>query len=114
MLFAPACVRRDNGVRGGVGCGAAAGAYNLTTAVRDRRTLIADSSKGVVLAVAMVDSPATGPAPLPASGRVPSTYMVPQLIKVDENGTISRIEALVKWMPFGYTSAWEEETVVRV
>jgi hypothetical protein len=29
------------------------------------------------------------------------------LIKID-NGTISRVEGMVKWMPFGYTAAWPE------
>lgn len=55
----------------------------------------------------MIDNPGTGAANLPASQLVPSTYMVPQLIKID-NGSISRVEGMVKWMPFGYTSAWAE------
>ena len=59
------------------------------------------------MAVAMIDNPGTGPAGVPASQLVPSTYMVPQLIKI-ENGSIARVEGLVKWMPFGYTSAWPE------
>ena len=62
---------------------------------------------GVVMAVAMIDNPGTAGGNLPASQLVPSTYMVPQLIKFD-NGTISRVEGMVKWMPFGYTSAWAE------
>jgi hypothetical protein len=57
--------------------------------------------------MAMIDNPGTGAANLPASQLVPSTYMVPQLIKID-NGSISRVEGMVKWMPFGYTSAWAE------
>ena len=55
--------------------------------------------------VAMIDNPGTGPASLPAPQLVPSTYMVPELIKID-NGAISRVEGMVKWMPFGYASAW--------
>ncbi len=111
--FAAGCTRRDNGVKAATGC-AAGGLFNLTTAVRDRRVLISDASKGIVLAVAMIDSPATGPAPLPASARVPSTYMVPQLVKVDDSGAISRVEGMIKWVPFGYTSAWGEEAAERV
>ena len=57
------------------------------------------------MAVAMIDNPGLGAADLPAPQLVPSTYMVPQLIKID-NGAISRVEGMVKWMPFGYTSAW--------
>ncbi|KAL1848732.1 hypothetical protein VTK73DRAFT_10067 [Phialemonium thermophilum] len=113
--FAPTCSRRDNGgVQGNLTCVeqmdglgiAPNGLYNRTTTVRDRRLLIADEAKGVVLAVAMIDNPATGQAPLPATERIPSTYMVPQLIKVTD-GSISRVEGMVKWMPYGYTSAWE-------
>ncbi|KAF4624988.1 hypothetical protein G7Y89_g13180 [Cudoniella acicularis] len=84
------------------------GLSNLTTAVRDRRILVTDTKKGVILAVAMVDNPATGPGPLPATDRVPSTYMVPQLVKVD-NGSITRVESMIKWVAFGYSSTWPEK-----
>ncbi|KAF2793440.1 hypothetical protein K505DRAFT_244420 [Melanomma pulvis-pyrius CBS 109.77] len=113
--FDSSCTRRDNGFRGNLSCSAQMdgkgdspnGLFNLTTAVRDRRILVTDSRKGVVIAVAMIDNPALSPSSLPATQMVPSTYMVPQLIKI-ENGTISRVESMVKWMPFGYTSAWTE------
>jgi hypothetical protein len=104
VKFTPTCTRRDNTVKLTASCsdqmdgkGATPnGLYNHTAAVRDRRVLITDMERGVVMAVAMIDNPGTGPA---------STYMVPQLIKV-ENGAISRVESMVKWMPFGYKSAW--------
>jgi len=107
VKFTPECIRRDNAVPASAGCVVTNGLYNHTTTVRDRRILVADAERGVVLAVAMIDNPGIGPASLPASELVPSTYMVPQLIKVD-NGSISRVEGMVKWMPFGYTSAWAE------
>lgn len=114
--FASSCRRRDNGLRGNFSCAAQLdglgstpnGLFNRTTAVRDQRILVADSSKGVTLVVAMIDNPASAPGPLPATENVPSTYMVPHLIKV-ENGTVSRVESMIKWMPFGYTSAWGEQ-----
>lgn len=114
--FAATCTRRDNGVRGKLGCEAQMngegvtpnGLNNFTTLVRDRRILVADTKKGVVLAVAMVDSPATGHGFSTASEAVPGTFMVPQLIKIN-NGAISRVEAMIKWMPLGYTSEWEED-----
>jgi len=59
------------------------------------------------MAVAMIDNPGTGADNLPASRRVPGTYMALQLIKID-GGSISRVEGMVKWMPFGYTSVWAE------
>lgn len=104
-VFAPTCTRRDNSVPIALGC--AAPIHDHTTKTRDRRILITDAQRGVVMAVVMVDSPGIGPDTLPASQRVPSTYMVPQLIKFD-HGSISRLERMVKWMPFGYTSAWSE------
>ena len=115
VRFTPDCMRRDNAVQESSSCAAqmngngtsANGLYNHTTTVRDRRILCADAERGVVLAVAMVDNPGIGAATLPASQLVPSTYMVPQLIKID-SGSISRVEGMVKWMPFGYTSAWAE------
>ena len=115
LKFAPDCTRRDNTVQRTESCAAQMdgngptpnGLYTHTTKVRDRRILAADAERGVVLAVAMIDNPGTGPANLPPSQLVPSTYMVPQLIKID-NGSITRVEAMVKWMPFGYTSAWAE------
>jgi hypothetical protein len=114
VRFAPGCMRRDNTVQTELGCAAEMngegpspnGLYSNTTKVRDRRILVSDAERGVVLAVAMIDNPGLG-TNLPAPQLVPSTYMVPQLIKVD-NGAISRVESVVKWMPFGYTSAWTE------
>lgn len=115
VRFSPGCTRRDNAVQENLGCAAQMegdgtapnGLYKHTTKVRDRRVLMADAERGVVLAVAMIDNPGTSTAKLPASQLVLSTYMVPQLIKID-SGTISRVEGMVKWMPFGYTSAWAE------
>jgi hypothetical protein len=113
VRFGPDCTRRDNAVKESFSCAAQMdgngpspnGLYRFTTKVRDRRILIADAERGVAIAVAMVDNPGLGAANVPASQLVPSTYMVPQLIKID-SGSISRVEGLVKWMPFGYTSAW--------
>ncbi|KAI5922457.1 hypothetical protein F4810DRAFT_673850 [Camillea tinctor] len=118
VLFTPDCVRRDNGAQREESCAAQMdgegeapnGLFNRTTAVRDRRVLVADSEKSVVLAVALVDAPAIarGEEELPPTERVPSTYMIPQLIKI-EGGKIARVESMIKWMPFGYTSTWGEE-----
>ncbi|KAI8626449.1 hypothetical protein F5Y19DRAFT_223426 [Xylariaceae sp. FL1651] len=116
--FTTGCLRRDNGAQQIVSCAAQMdgkgitpnGLFNTTTAVRDRRVLITDAAKGVVMAIAMVDNPAISASktvPLPATESVPSTYMIMQLIKVS-NGKIARVESMIKWMPFGYTSAWSE------
>lgn len=103
LKFQNDCRRRDNAVEGKSGC-----ALRLegTNRVRDRRILVADAERGVVMEVSMIDNPGLDPK-LPVGQQVPSTYMVPELIKM-EGGAISRIEALMKWMPFGYTSAWQQ------
>jgi len=119
--FTPTCVRRDNATQATSNCAAqmdtqekdgqrplANGLYLHTTTVRDRRILVADPDRGVVLAVAMIDNTGKFAADLPANQLVPSTYMVPQLLKID-NGSIARVESLIKWMPFGYTSAWAQQ-----
>lgn len=112
--FAAGCTRRDNFVQANLTCAAQLGGKGTapngltgsTTTVRDRRILVADSDKAV-MAVALVDEPADGPGPLSAAARIPGTYLIPQLIKTN-NGTISRVESMIKWMPYGYTSAWAE------
>lgn len=103
MGFKNDCKRRDNAVAEQSGC---ALSMEGTTGARDRRILVADAERGVVISVAMIDNPGLS-SKLPARMRVPSTYMLPELIKIDDEA-ISRIEALVKWMPFGYTAAWPQ------
>jgi len=104
VKFTDGCARRDNTVQ--AGCAAPNGSYNAA-AVRDRRVFVSDPERGVALVVAMVDNPGTGAPGVPAQRLSPSTYMVPELIKFD-GGAVARVESMVKWMPFGYTSAWGE------
>ncbi len=114
VRFTRECTRRDNAIQTSGSCaaqmdgnGTSASLYKHTTTVRDRRILVADSERGVVMATAMIDNPGIGADNLPASQRVPGTYMTLQLIKID-GGSVSRVEGMVKWMPFGYNSAWAE------
>ncbi|KAI1088201.1 hypothetical protein F5B19DRAFT_472375 [Rostrohypoxylon terebratum] len=113
--FAPGCARRDNLVQTNLTCAdqlngqgvAPNGLPNNTTTVRDRRVLAVDRNRAIALSVALIDEPANGPGPLSETTRIPGTYMVPQLFKVN-NGTITYIESAIKWMPFGYTSEWSK------
>ena len=98
LKFSPDCARRENAVPTNSGCAAQRNG-------RDSRILVADAERGVVLPVEMIDIPGTGSGSLPASQLVPGTY--PQLSKID-GGSISRVESMVKWMSFGYTSVWTE------
>ncbi|KAI1441221.1 hypothetical protein F5Y02DRAFT_400164 [Annulohypoxylon stygium] len=113
--FVPECTRRDNLVQTNLTCAdqldgkgvAPNGLPDNTTAVRDRRVLAVDRKRAIALTVALIDEPANGPGPLSETTRIPGTYMVPQLFKVN-NGTITYIESAIKWMPFGYTSEWSQ------
>ncbi|KAI0010222.1 hypothetical protein F4779DRAFT_639505 [Xylariaceae sp. FL0662B] len=86
VKFATECRRTDNGFQGDVTCAAQMGGTGdspnglskPTTAVRDRRILVADTEEGVVLAVPLVDSLAIGQGRLPESRRITTTDMVPQ------------------------------------
>ncbi|KAI1098201.1 hypothetical protein F4804DRAFT_346531 [Jackrogersella minutella] len=104
VLVTPGCTRRDNFAQTDLTCAdqlngkgvAPNGLPNGTT-----------TKRGIALAVALIDEPADGPNPLPKTTRIPSTYMIPHLIKIDD-GTISRIESVIKWMPYGYTFEWSK------
>ncbi|KAK1756528.1 hypothetical protein QBC47DRAFT_299058 [Echria macrotheca] len=113
--MSPSCVRRDNGLSQtnstcaeqlrGLGV-APNGLPRNTGDVRDRRILVADVSLGVAAVVAMVDYSPSVRGNISDTESVPGTYMVSQLFKLNGNGTIVRVESFIKWMPFGYTSAW--------
>lgn len=113
--FTQNCTRRDNGVQTTTSCGdqmwglgkTPNGLFNAPFLVRDRRTLIIDSQRGVIASAVMVDYAADGAGPLSAEQSIPSTYMVLQLMK-NEGELISKVESWIKWMPFGFTSAWGE------
>lgn len=134
--IAPDCIRRDNGgqttLNGAaapldpgvpafkpfaLGCQAQldSGFFRYVSAVRDRRALVVDEERGLVLEVAMVDHagdvktiPTTaGQVTLPVNLLTPSTDMVAGVFKLS-NGKIQRIEAIERPVPFGMTSGWGE------
>ena len=134
--LAPGCIRRENGVMacnnaqgplidkskpqfrlfardcaGELICGFLAGIAKF----RPHRTLVVDESLGLTLDLALLDNPGTaksvtvadvGDILLPASLRAPWTDLHAQLFKF-EGGKISRIEDLVRRVPYGQKSGWE-------
>ncbi len=89
------------------------GLFRYLGKVRDRRMLMVDEERGLVLAVAMVDHPGAvraidtvdGRVTLPSNLLTPSTDMAAMLFKLT-GGRITRIEALQRPVPYGMTSGW--------
>jgi hypothetical protein len=130
-----ACVRRDNGVHTtlnpgaspidpafpsfrvfGLTCAAQLDShyYSFIEQVRGRRFPIVDEEHGLVFAVVMfdhpgvatsVDVPGVGKVAVPTTYRVPSSFIVPILFKI-QDGKIVRIEALERAVPYGMNLGW--------
>jgi hypothetical protein len=88
--------------------------FSYITAVRDRRYLAVDESRGLVFAVVLMDVPArpedfaTFPIPydrLPDHMKTPHTILLAELFKI-VGGRIREIEALMTNIPLGATSGW--------
>ncbi len=129
------CVRRDNGGQTtgnaniapldpaapafkpfALGCAAQLdGGLHWISKVRDRRVLLIDEERGLVLALGMVDhtgavtslTTPNGPVNLPSNLLTPSTDMTAAVFLV-KAGRISRIEAVERPVPYGMTSGWTE------
>ena len=129
------CLRRDNGGQTtgnaniapmdpaapgfkpfALGCAAQLdGGLRWISKVRDRRILLIDEERGLVMAMAMVDHTGavtslqteTGTVALPSNLLTPSTDMTAAVFLV-KAGRISRIEALERPVPYGMTTGWTE------
>jgi hypothetical protein len=88
------------------------GFFHFVTRIRDRRFVVVDEERGMVLAFAFFDHagnarPRTGPggAALPAGPARPFTWEIAELFKL-ENGKIRQIEAVLDQCPYGMGSGW--------
>lgn len=134
--FAPDCSRRDNGAQTtrdakatpldpdaknfvpfNLGCEELldSGFFRNITAVRDRRTWLADEERGVVAVLGYIDVPGTvktleaknaGTVKYPTSQGIPYTLISPTFLKI-ENGKIRRIETINKSVPYGMKPGWK-------
>jgi hypothetical protein len=130
------CIRRDNGVQTtnnpnaspidpanpkfhifGLDCAQQLDShyYSVTSKVRARRYPVVDEERGLVYGVVMfdhpgdqltVDVPDAGTINVPPTYRVPSSFFVPVLFKI-ENGKIMRIELLERAVAYGTPTGWE-------
>jgi hypothetical protein len=134
--FDDSCIRRDNGVQTtnnpnaspvdpaypkfhifGLDCAEQLDShyYSVTSKVRARRYPVVDEERGLVYGVVMFDHPGdkltvnvpdVGTITVPPTYRVPSSYFVPVLFKM-EAGKIMRIELLERAVAYGTPAGWE-------
>lgn len=88
----------------------ALGTLSFVSRVRERRYVLADESKGLVLAFATFDHDGTLPAPgahgtLSTGLASPYSYLVAELFKID-GGRIRHIQAIITQVPYGMRSPW--------
>jgi hypothetical protein len=130
------CIRRDNGVQTtnnpnaspvdptnptfhifGLDCAQQLDShyYSVISKVRDRRYPVLDEDRGLVYGVVMFDHPAVkltvdvpdaGTINVPPTYRVPSSFFVPVLFKI-QNGKIMRIEFLERAVAYGTPTGWK-------
>jgi len=126
--FTDDCNRIENGVPGtnhpspdpprfdisALGCKAQfeSGFFSFVTRIRDRRFVVVDEERGLVLAFVFFDHAGTGhPRPGPGGTMMsggpkrPFTWEIAELFKL-ENRKIRQIEAVIEQCPYGMGSGW--------
>ena len=88
------------------------GFFRFVTRIRDRRFLVVDQERGLVLTFVFFDHAGNIPTVTLTDGRTipigvtrPWTWEIAELFKV-ENGLLRQIEAVVREAPYGMNSGW--------
>lgn len=88
------------------------GFFNFVTRIRDRRFVVVDQERGMVLTFAFFDHAGNVPevtlingTKIPIGVKRPWTWEIAELFKI-ENGLIRQIEALYQEAPYGMGSGW--------
>jgi hypothetical protein len=91
------------------------GYFSYIDAVRDRRVVAVDESRGLMLMMVVFDHSArrrtvemrgVGEVELPAYHQVPNSVLIAELFKV-RGGLIEHIEAVLEFVPYGARTGWE-------
>jgi hypothetical protein len=91
------------------------GYFGYIDAVRDRRFLSVDVTRGLVVMMVVFDHSArsqtvqmkgVGKVELPAYHQVPNSVLIAELFKV-RSGLIEHIEAVLEFVPYGARTGWE-------
>ena len=92
------------------------GYFSYIDAVRDRRVVAVDETRGLVLMIVVFDHSArrrtvsmrgVGDVELPAYHQVPNSVLIAELFKV-RGGLIEHIEAVLEFVPYGMKTGWTE------
>jgi hypothetical protein len=88
------------------------GFFNFVTRIRDRRFMVVDQERGLVLTFAFFDHAGNVPEvtltngiTIPIGVKRPWTWEIAELFKI-ENGLFRQIEALYQEAPYGMGSGW--------
>jgi hypothetical protein len=88
------------------------GFFRFVTRIRDRRFVVVDPERGLVLAFVFFDHAGNVPSVTLSDGRAvpigvsrPWTWEIAELFKIESN-LIRRIEAVVQEAPYGMASGW--------
>jgi len=91
------------------------GYFSYIDAVRDRRVVAVDVTRGLVLMIVVFDHSArrrsvevkgVGEVELPPYHQVPNSVLIAELFKV-QAGLIVHIEAVLEFVPYGMRTGWE-------
>jgi hypothetical protein len=91
------------------------GYFSYIDAVRDRRIVAVDVTRGLVLMIVVFDHSArrrsvevkgVGEVELPAYHQVPNSVLIAEMFKV-RSGLIEHVEAVLEFVPYGMATGWE-------
>lgn len=91
------------------------GYFSYIDAVRDRRVVAVDLTRGLVLMIVVFDHSArrrsvevkgVGEVELPPYHQVPNSVLIAELFKV-RAGLIEHVEAVLEFVPYGMRTGWE-------
>jgi hypothetical protein len=91
------------------------GYFSYIDAVRDRRVVAVDETRGLVLMIVVFDHSGrrrtvrmrgVGEVELPAYHQVPNSVLIAELFKV-RGGLIEHIEAVLEFVPYGMRTGWD-------
>ena len=92
------------------------GYFSYIDAVRGRRVVAVDVTRGLILMIVVFDHSArrrtvevrgVGEVELPPYHQVPNSVLIAELFKV-RAGVIEHVEAVLEFVPYGMRTGWEE------
>ncbi|HVN98390.1 MAG TPA: hypothetical protein VMT62_18325 [Syntrophorhabdaceae bacterium] len=102
------CTTRTPGMPDPAGCDRTPDKFPWIKVVRNRRYLLVDEERGIVVCHVFLDTPpGYYPPDAPTVERPPKSVLISELFKIYD-GKIQQIIAILDMEPFGVLSGWEE------